>query len=619
MQWYKLDNIGTYYAAQAMKTGQTGFRFSATLRDTIEKEPLQQALNYLLTLYPSFNMCLRNGIFWHYLEQRDEGIAVSKEQLPINFDLHVKAGAPLIRVSYYQKRINVEISHMISDGRGALQFFEDLIVLYCNKRYKTSAELPNAFQSHLSEKAEDSYRAHYEKHPAQTSQTKKGKRRPYRLRFTRSPDAIAYYEMHVSAGNFIRQAKEWEVSVTALLGAIVVRAIMNTMKSPTKKLIRIGIPVDLRSFKGSKTARNYFGLTSVEYIPRNLTASLKDIAQSISPQIRQRTRPENVLRRTNNMLKLERSAFVSYIASPLKDFVLRIAQKFTDIDVTTTVSNLGIMRLPDDVRGFVENANISTSSNDCNFTSITLGDDLSITMSSTYITPVIAQCVFEELLNLGIDVHVNATKSLTLSEDLEQAHKKHRFSYSSDDVFPHQELMKQRFVSVVALTWITWAIFLALWIVSLSVALPLFIPLLSSFCLWAAYLFSRNVIRRSLSFVRAESRCYLVLIALFFIWFITTGFMPVLTIALPVACISGIAFDIIVLLVLRASFIQQYTKYILWTALIGCVPVFLVLVGIAPFNVLSLVSAGLAVLLIILSVALNYRQLKEEFKKLFTP
>ena len=66
--WYRLDNVGKFYSAQAGSPKQTVFRFSATLVEDVDPETLQYALIKTVELFPNFNVCLRSGVFWHYLE-----------------------------------------------------------------------------------------------------------------------------------------------------------------------------------------------------------------------------------------------------------------------------------------------------------------------------------------------------------------------------------------------------------------------------------------------------------------------------------------------------------------------------------------------------------------------
>lgn len=85
--------------------------------------------------FPGFNVSLRSGMFWHYLEPSGTAPRVTPENLPICYGLHAGPQSVLFRVSYYRRRINVEVSHMISDGRGALEFLKALLGAYVAERY----------------------------------------------------------------------------------------------------------------------------------------------------------------------------------------------------------------------------------------------------------------------------------------------------------------------------------------------------------------------------------------------------------------------------------------------------------------------------------------------------
>ena len=122
--WYRLDNVGKFYSSQAGSSAQTVFRYAATVVDEVDPAALQRALEKTVAIFPGFNVCLRSGMFWHYLEPATVTPTVQPENLPICFGLHVDAKSVLFRVSYYRDRINLEVSHMVSDGRGTFRIFQ---------------------------------------------------------------------------------------------------------------------------------------------------------------------------------------------------------------------------------------------------------------------------------------------------------------------------------------------------------------------------------------------------------------------------------------------------------------------------------------------------------------
>ena len=88
LSWYKLDNIGKFYSALSSKQVQNVFRFSVTLKEKVDENCLQKAVDHTLLLFPSFHVHLRKGFFWYYLDESDRKYEVGEENLPICFRLY---------------------------------------------------------------------------------------------------------------------------------------------------------------------------------------------------------------------------------------------------------------------------------------------------------------------------------------------------------------------------------------------------------------------------------------------------------------------------------------------------------------------------------------------------
>ena len=79
--WYRLDNVGKFYSSQAGSSAQTVFRYAATMQDDVDPAALQHALEKTAGVFPNFNVCLRSGMFWHYLEQSAHPLTKSSEKV----------------------------------------------------------------------------------------------------------------------------------------------------------------------------------------------------------------------------------------------------------------------------------------------------------------------------------------------------------------------------------------------------------------------------------------------------------------------------------------------------------------------------------------------------------
>lgn len=68
----------------------------------------------------------------------------------------------LFRVTYYQKRINLEVFHVLTDGNGALIFLKELTYQYLRYKYPELAEKAgNTLNADSSLDIEDSYKKNY--------------------------------------------------------------------------------------------------------------------------------------------------------------------------------------------------------------------------------------------------------------------------------------------------------------------------------------------------------------------------------------------------------------------------------------------------------------------------
>ena len=67
-QWYRLDNAALIFPAIIRKNWNNVFRVSATLKEPVDPEVLDRAIEELRPRFPTCFVRLRTGFFWYYLE-----------------------------------------------------------------------------------------------------------------------------------------------------------------------------------------------------------------------------------------------------------------------------------------------------------------------------------------------------------------------------------------------------------------------------------------------------------------------------------------------------------------------------------------------------------------------
>ena len=134
--WRKLDNAALAFPLVTGKNDTRVFRFYCELKENVKPELLQAALEKTMEKYPLFQMVLRKGLFWFYLEHRDIRPIVKEEKKPPCSRLYIPDKKNLLfQVSYYEKRINFEVFHALTDGTGAMHFLQELVSNYLKKAH----------------------------------------------------------------------------------------------------------------------------------------------------------------------------------------------------------------------------------------------------------------------------------------------------------------------------------------------------------------------------------------------------------------------------------------------------------------------------------------------------
>ncbi len=378
-KWYKLDNVGKFFSSIAHKQSQNVFRYSVTLKTEIDEEILNQALDQTLLLFPNFNVHLKKGFFWYYLEEAQKINKVTQENLPICFRVYNNSNDFLYRVSYYQKRINLEVSHILSDGRGCALFFRSLVMYYLKIKYCMDFQIST--DSSYMEKSEDSFLKYYKK----TRKTREKRGSIYTYSGRRFKNRTRYLEAHLEVKEILKLAHSYDSTLTSFMVSILIDSCKEVMSErELKKMIKIEIPVDLREYFKSSSSKNYFAMTSVCYRFQSRDDTLEDIIKSVNKQLKENLVLEKLSERVNQMVAFEQNLFCRVAPLFVKNIVLKVIDSFSSKMSTTCVSNVGKMRFDAEFIPYIENVNAFTSTNYFQFVICSFENDLSIGISSKY-------------------------------------------------------------------------------------------------------------------------------------------------------------------------------------------------------------------------------------------
>lgn len=80
--WWTLDNAAKIFPSTGSAHDSKVFRFVCELREPVEPQLLQRALDRTVERFPIYRSVMKRGWFWYYLEDSPLPAQVRREELP---------------------------------------------------------------------------------------------------------------------------------------------------------------------------------------------------------------------------------------------------------------------------------------------------------------------------------------------------------------------------------------------------------------------------------------------------------------------------------------------------------------------------------------------------------
>ena len=407
--WYKVDNVAKVFLATVNKRDTRTLRVSCTLVEDIDPETLQEALLETIQVRPQFQVRIRRGFFWHYMEDCDIVPQVVEETGRV-CPLLYEPGKSMLhyRVSYMGNRINLDLFHAISDGTGALEFLNILVLNYLS--IKNPGKFDNLrVHSGASEDEldEDSYKQFFGGMGLKGSSLKQayhpgGLKLPY--------NQLQFFEVHMPTADLLPKAKAMGVSLSSLIGAALMMAIHDDM--PTRKSqqpITVSMPVNLRNYYPSNTSRNFFNnVNMVHAFTEDI--SFEDLAKEFDQQLKSNLTPDKIKEQMNSYETMEFVAPVRAVPLFIKQWVVRAGSKGSDKKVSVVLSNLGVQKPPAEMAEHIANYGAFCSSSNLFVAVSSYNGDLTLGISSPYSSTSVIKDLVRRFSDEGVPVRAYATE-----------------------------------------------------------------------------------------------------------------------------------------------------------------------------------------------------------------
>lgn len=353
--WRRLDNSAKIFPMSAGKKYSTVFRLSVVLKEEIQPEILQKAVEKTLEEYQFFKVRMKAGFFWYYLEHNTKSPIIEEEKdYPCKYiDPKTNKGY-LFKVTYFKNKINIDIFHALTDGNTGTTFFREIVYNYLELIHKDELNQQNRQTRKIEYDTEDSYMKNYDKKAKSNASGKIA----YELKGRKIKlGAISVIHQIIDLEQLKEECKKYDATITQYLTAVLMYSIYNEnyVKYNGKKPIKICIPVNLKKYFPSKTILNFFSyITLVGEMKKQKLDTFEKMIQFVKQEFKMRLTEEEIIKTMSANVKLGNHFLIKPVPLLLKKILVRISYILIRKYTTITYSNIGRIGIIGDYKKYID-------------------------------------------------------------------------------------------------------------------------------------------------------------------------------------------------------------------------------------------------------------------------
>ena len=415
-QWYKLDNAGKLYPAIANARWSSVFRLSAELNEMVDPLLLQKAADRVLPRFPSFQARMKAGLFWYYLEEINVPLTVRPDTghpcMPFRYK---QDHGYLLRICYYRHRISVEFFHALTDGSGGLIFLKTLIAEYLRLK---GLEIPceegvlHPDDAPRPEETKDAFLS------LPLPRVRVSRKESSSFHFPGTPElphTLHTISASIPCDQLLALSKSHGVSLTEYLAGVILYTAYQHQKSQGEKKkqpIRISLPVNMRSFFPTPTLRNFSTFLNPGIDPNLGEYTFPEILKELHAFMAYQLNPRFLCATIATNVSDEQYLFTRLSPRFSKNLVIgSVFRRSGDRLVCTTLSNLGLVKIPDEMAKHVKRLEFllgAPSRPLCNCAAISTGNELRLVFSSNIRETTLPREMLRFLVEKGVSVFVES-------------------------------------------------------------------------------------------------------------------------------------------------------------------------------------------------------------------
>ena len=409
--WFPLDDAAKIYPVSMEHGVMSVFRLSVNLKEKVIPELLQMALTFTIKRFPSFATTLKKGVFWHYLDSTKRCFNIYEEKdVPCQALKVSHTGSQSFRTLYYNNRISIEFFHVLTDASGGMEFLKSLLSEYIRLTgviINSQNKILNINDNpDISEFVNEF--ANIEKTPNASGLYNKTATQMTGNLSKIKPCRILNFKMQ--ADKLKEVAKKYNVTVSTYILSLMFIACKSACEIYDGEFA-IQVPVNMRKFYTSRTLRNFSMYCGIR-LPISQIQDVESIKDEIVNQLTIKSSKEEMhkmLYATKRLIKNIR-LIPLIIKQPIAKFISGL---LGDLAFTSTLSNIGVVDLPEEYKNYIQNMEFILNTSTTNRAScglITYNNIATLSITKMTKDPSFENKIYELLLKDGIDIIVEGSE-----------------------------------------------------------------------------------------------------------------------------------------------------------------------------------------------------------------
>lgn len=418
--WYKLDLSAIVYPTLQRRDFSSVYRLSVVLKEEVDPQVLQKALDMTLPRFPTYKAAIRKGLFWRYLEPNNRpGPFVQEDVKNPCQPMYFKANNRyLVRVYYFGKRIALEAHHSLGDGTGGMCVLQTLTATYLrllgHDGIANGGFVLDIHEEPDKEELEDAYMRYAN---AKVCPPRLGEK-AYRVRGTKEP----FYTLNIidgilSVSEVMAVAKKYNATITEYLNAVLLYALLQKQEEDRpvrQRPVKIAMPVNLRRFFPTITLRNFITMIYPGVDPRLGEYTFEEIVTQVHNYMRYYINEKLLRGDITTNAATQRNPLIRVVPLFLKDFAVRtFYTKIQDKNSSAGLTNMGALKVPEGMKPYIERFDIYMGqpySTRTNCAIISFEDILTINFASSIVETDVERYFFRKLVKDGIHVKIESNR-----------------------------------------------------------------------------------------------------------------------------------------------------------------------------------------------------------------